>query len=169
LGRILAIIQQDNRLKIKIQRILRYEELPKNLQSNSRKERSREGEVWFFDREMDNAIAIVELQVIVKLVLISILYDNVSNGHSIKIREILYKYNGRWKLRDVKYSYQHPSEFAPLEEPVTNRPVYKLFIDLYYNDFGTFRNIYHSLGGVYIQVGNMPFYERKHLKNHFVL
>ncbi|CAB4392955.1 unnamed protein product [Rhizophagus irregularis] len=117
LGRILAIIQQDNRLKIKIQRILRYEELPKNLQSNSRKERSREGEVWFFDREMDNAIAIVELQVIVKLVLISILYDNVSNGHAIKIREILYKYNDRWKLRDVKYSYQLPSEFAPLEEP----------------------------------------------------
>ncbi|CAG8749483.1 20966_t:CDS:2, partial [Rhizophagus irregularis] len=75
-GRVLAIIQQDNRLKIKIQRILRYEELPKNLQSNSRKERSREGEVWFFDREMDNAIAIVELQAIVKLVLISILYDN---------------------------------------------------------------------------------------------
>uniref|UniRef100_U9TWW1 BAH domain-containing protein n=1 Tax=Rhizophagus irregularis (strain DAOM 181602 / DAOM 197198 / MUCL 43194) TaxID=747089 RepID=U9TWW1_RHIID len=168
-GRVLAIIQQDNRLKIKIQRILRYEELPKNLQSNSRKERSREGEVWFFDREMDNAIAIVELQAIVKLVLISILYDNVSNGHSIKIREILYKYNDHWKLRDVKYSYQHPSEFALLEEPVTNRPVYKLFIDLYYDDFGTLRNVYHSLGGVYIQVGNMPFYERRYLKNHFVL
>src|SRR5204863_4801488 len=33
-GRILAIIQQDNRLKIKIQRVLTYDELPRNLQSN---------------------------------------------------------------------------------------------------------------------------------------
>ena len=48
-------------------------------------------------------------------------------------------------------------------------PVYKIYIDLYYDDFGTFRNVYHSLGGVYIQIGNMPFNERKLLKNHFIL
>ena len=44
-GRILAIIQQDNWLKIKIQRILTYDELPRNLQSNDQKQRSQEGEV----------------------------------------------------------------------------------------------------------------------------
>ena len=169
-GRILAIIQQDDRLKIKIQRILTYDELPRNLQSNDRKQRSQEGEVWFIDREMDNTIVNVELQAIVKCVTIDILYDNiVSNSNSIKIREILYKHNGHWKLRDVKYSYKHPSEFAVLEKPRTHLPIYKLFIDLYYDDFGTFRNVYHSLGGVYIQIGNMPFSERIHLKNHFVL
>ena len=48
-GRILAIVRQDNQLKIKIQRILRFEELPRNLQSNSRKDRSQNGEVWFLD------------------------------------------------------------------------------------------------------------------------
>jgi hypothetical protein len=48
-------------------------------------------------------------------------------------------------------------------------PVYKLFIDLYYDDFGTYRNVYHSLGGVYIQFGNMPLHLRKLIKNHFVL
>ena len=48
-GHILAIIQQDNWLKIKIQRILTYDELPRNLQSNDRKQRSQEGEVWFLD------------------------------------------------------------------------------------------------------------------------
>jgi hypothetical protein len=47
--------------------------------------------------------------------------------------------------------------------------MYKLYIDLYYDDFRMFRNIYHSLGGIYIQIGNMPFNERKQLKNHFVL
>ena len=39
---------------------------------------------------------------------------------------------------------------------------------MYYDDFGTFRNVYHSLGGVYVQIGNMEFKERKKLKNHFV-
>jgi hypothetical protein len=64
----------------------------------------------------------------------------------------------------------HPSEFAVFEEPVTNLPVYKIYgIDLYYDDFRTFRNVYHSLGGVYIQIGNMSFNERKQLRNHFVL
>ena len=42
-------------------------------------------------------------------------------------------------------------------------------MDIYYDDFGTFRNVYHSLGGVYIQFGNMPARQRKLLKNHFVL
>jgi hypothetical protein len=170
LGHILAIVQQDYQLKIKIQRILRFKELPGNLQSNNRRQRSEEGEIWLLDREVDNAIMIVEPQAIIKRILIFILYDNVINDpNSIKIREILYKHNGHWKLRDVKYSYQHPSEFAPLEEPETHLPIYKLFIDVYYDDFGTFRNVYHSLGGVYIQIGNMPLNERIRLKNHFVL
>jgi len=48
-------------------------------------------------------------------------------------------------------------------------PIYKLFLDLYCDDFGTFRNVYHSLGGVYVQFGNMPIYQRKLIKNHFIL
>ncbi|GES97671.1 hypothetical protein GLOIN_2v1774533 [Rhizophagus clarus] len=56
-----------------------------------------------------------------------------------------------------------------LEEPRTSLPIYKLFIDLYYDDFRIFRNVYHSLGGIYIQIGNMPLTERHRLKNHFVL
>jgi hypothetical protein len=48
-------------------------------------------------------------------------------------------------------------------------PTYKLFIDLYYDDFGTYRNVYHSLGGIYLQFGNMPAHQRKLIKNHFVL
>ena len=147
---------------VKIQRILILEELPENLQSINRIERFQEGkdEVWFLDWEEDNAIVIIKPNMIVKRVAITILYDDAINCNTIKIREILYKHNGHWKLRDVKYSYQHPSEFAAFEEPATNLPIYKLYIDLYYDDFGTFRNVYHSLGGVYIQIGNMPLNER---------
>src|SRR5688500_13310201 len=47
--------------------------------------------------------------------------------------------------------------------------VYKLFLDIYYDDFSTFRNIYHSLGSIYIQISNMQMHQRKLIKNHFVL
>ncbi|CAG8713621.1 24183_t:CDS:2 [Dentiscutata erythropus] len=40
IGRILSIVQKDGSIKINIQRALTFEELPINLQSNSRRERS---------------------------------------------------------------------------------------------------------------------------------
>ncbi|RGB29787.1 hypothetical protein C1646_766187 [Rhizophagus diaphanus] len=117
IGRILAIVQQDNGLKIKIQ----------------------QGELWFLDREIDDATINIEPQAISRCVPITILYDDdVINRDSLKIQKILYKYNGHWKLRDVKYSYRHPSKFAAFEELTTELPVYKLYIDLYYDDFRTF-------------------------------
>ena len=35
--------------------------------------------------------------------------------------------------------------------------------------FETFRNTYHSLGGIYLQIGNMSHKLRKQLKNHFII
>ncbi|GES88706.1 hypothetical protein GLOIN_2v1790940 [Rhizophagus clarus] len=68
------------------------------------------------------------------------------------------------------FSYQHPSEYISIKQSLSlTIPVYKLFLDIYYDDFETFRNVYHSLGGVYVQFGNMPARQRKLLKNHFVL
>ncbi|CAG8575593.1 27063_t:CDS:2, partial [Racocetra persica] len=100
-------------------------------------------------RGLDDSIIIIELQSIVRVVPIVILYneDNINILSSIFIREILYKYQGHWKLRSIKYSYKHPSEFALLKIPEMNFPIYKLYINLYYNNFGTYRNIYHSLEG----------------------
>ncbi|CAG8564671.1 5502_t:CDS:2, partial [Cetraspora pellucida] len=66
IGRILSIVQKEGILKINIQRILTFKELPKSMQSKNRKERSIGGEVWMLDREMDNATVITELQAIIK-------------------------------------------------------------------------------------------------------
>ena len=67
----------------------------------------------------------------------------------------------------------HPCEYSILNSPpppqYSNLWVLKIFIDIYYDDFGTYWNVYHLLGGVYIQVGNMTFDMRQHLRNHFVL
>ena len=89
---------------------------------------------------------------------------------SLRISEVIYKCNNHWRARDVKLSYLHPSDYISIRSPPSSSlPVYKLFLDLYYDDFGTFRNVYHSLDGVYIQIGNMANYQRKLIKNHFVL
>ena len=91
-------------------------------------------------------------------------------NNSLYIDEIIYQYKGHWQIRDAKLSYQHPSEYITIRQPPSSHtPIYKIFLDLYYDDFGTYRNVYHSLGGIYLQFGNMPAHQRKLLKNHFVL
>lgn len=95
--------------------------------------------------------------------------EKVAEG-ALRITEILYKHHAHWRIRDATFSYQHPSDYISISQPpFSTIPVYKLFLDIYYDDFGTFRNVYHSLGGVYVQFGNMPARQRKLLKNHFVL
>ncbi|GET57157.1 hypothetical protein GLOIN_2v1790940 [Rhizophagus irregularis DAOM 181602=DAOM 197198] len=72
----------------------------------------------------------------------------------------------------IMMTYKHqiiPEDYISVRNPPSSMPVYKLFLDLYYDDFGIFRNVYYSLGGVYIQFGNMPTHQRKLIKNHFVL
>lgn len=85
------------------------------------------------------------------------------------VNKILYNYNSRWKLRPIKLRHKHPSETTQPPNSPENMPILKFYLDLYYDDFGTFRNTYHSLGGVYLQIGNMPRRLRKQLRNHFIV
>ncbi|CAG8854113.1 17933_t:CDS:2, partial [Gigaspora margarita] len=105
------IVLANEILKLKIQKIIKFGELPKNIQSSNRQ-----------------------------------------------------------KIQNILLEYQHPSEYATVSLlPSENIPVLKLFLDLYYDDFETYRNVYHSLGGIYIQFGNMPISLRQQLRNYFVL
>ncbi|PKB93727.1 hypothetical protein RhiirA5_440495 [Rhizophagus irregularis] len=109
-------------------------------------------------------------EIIRKVNIMIIRETNTTDG--IFIKEILYKSNGYWKMRNVTLDYKHPGEYFVLSLPplqYRNLRVLKIFIDIYYDDFGTYRNVYHSLGGVYVQLGNMPFDIRKLVRNHFVL
>ena len=101
-------------------------------------------------------------------VIIEYQHQNISEA-ILHITEIVYKYQNRWRIRDIIFLYQHPSDYICIKDLPSNMPIYKLFIDLYYDDFGTYRNVYHSLGGVYLQFGNMTAYQRKSIKNHFIL
>jgi hypothetical protein len=45
----------------------------------------------------------------------------------------------------------------------------KIFCDLYFDDFDTFRNVYHSLRELYFQFENMKLTSRQKLRNHFLV
>ncbi|CAB4445569.1 unnamed protein product [Rhizophagus irregularis] len=132
-----------------------------------RQRRSITGEVWLQDEPF---LIIMTSQILEKVtILMMFQHQNIPDG-SLRISEIIYKCNYRWHVRNVKLSYLHPSDYISIRNPPSSSmPIYKLFLDLYYDDFGTFRNVYHSLGGVYVQFGNMPAHQRKLIKNHFVI
>jgi hypothetical protein len=167
LGRLRSILKNDNdQYQLRIQKVTNYDDLPEVFKGSLRQRRSLASEVWLKDEFQ----IITTSQISGKAsVMIEFQHQDISEN-ALKINEIIYKNNGRWCIRDVKLSYKHPSDYIAFRPPPSrSMKVYKLFLDLYYDDFGTYRNVYHSLGGVYLQFGNMPAHQRKLLKNHFVL
>jgi len=167
LGRLRAILlSNEKQYRLKIQKVLLYDDLSGNFKSKIRYNRSLIGEVWL----QDEPFQMIKISQVYSQanVMIEFQHQRIPEN-SLQIIEIVYKYHDHWRIRDAKYSYQHPSEYITIKSPPYSMPIYKLFIDLYYDDFGTYRNVYHSLGGVYIQFGNMPTYQRKLIKNHFIL
>ncbi|PKC55653.1 hypothetical protein RhiirA1_446767 [Rhizophagus irregularis] len=162
--RITSIILHNSRLKLKLQRFLTFDELPAQYQTADRYSNSS-NKRWLLE---DKPI-IVEPEVIVGKTSVWLQDQEEPNYYTYIVAEILYNYQNKWKIRNICYRFRHPSEYCPFPQNPHNLPMWKIFIDLYYDDFGTFRNVYHSLGGVYIQIGNMPFSMRKLLKNHFII
>lgn len=158
---------KTDQIILKIQPLIFYEELPGNFKGRDRQQRSNSGEVWLVEGAQ---LIINPSRVLCKtIVKLTHLEQNIASG-DLYASEIIYKNNNHWKIRDVNMSYIHPAHYITINNPPNPLlPVYKLFLDLYYDDFGTYRNVYHSLGGVYVQFGNMPANLRKLIKNHFVL
>ncbi|POG74932.1 hypothetical protein GLOIN_2v1475793 [Rhizophagus irregularis DAOM 181602=DAOM 197198] len=160
-------VNEENQYVLKIQKLLYYEDIPGIFKGHLRQQRSKSGEVWMLD---DNFVFICPSQVYNKATVKLPHLHQVLSHSDLYVLEIIYKHNNHWRVRDIQLSYQHPAHSIIINNPpVDSMPVYKLFLDLYYDDFGTFRNVYHSLGGVYVQFGNMPAHMRKRLKNHFVI
>src|SRR6266511_1848375 len=148
LGRLRAILlSNEKQYRLKIQKVLLYDDLPDNLKSKTRYNRSLIGEVWL----QDELFQMIKLsQVYSKTnVMIAFQHQHISEN-SLQITEIVYKCHDHWQIHDAKFLYQHSSKYITIKSTPYYMPIYKLFIDLYYDDFETYRNVYHSLGGVYI-------------------
>src|SRR4051812_33993872 len=119
---------------------------------------------------MTNNVIIIKLsQIIAK---ISVWLENTEEpfSYDYKISEILYSFNNHHKSREISLHHHYPSEYIkPLSSSFSETQTLKIFIDLYYDDFGIFRTFYHSLGGLYVQFRNMLLKLRQQLKNHFLI
>ncbi|CAJ0750133.1 13749_t:CDS:2 [Entrophospora sp. SA101] len=61
------------------------------------------------------------------------------------------------------------SKYVTIQDPPHGLPVLNFFLDIYIDKFGPFRNAYHAIGGIYLQIGNMKQVLHQKLKNHFLL
>ncbi|UZO19132.1 uncharacterized protein OCT59_010432 [Rhizophagus irregularis] len=134
LGRLRSILKNDDGYyQLRIQKILEYRDLPRNLKGLPRQRRSITGEVWLQDEPF---LIIMTSQILEKVtILMMFQHQNIPDG-SLRVSEIIYKCNDHWYVRNVKLSYLHPSDYISIRNPPSSfMPIYKLFLDLYYDDF----------------------------------
>ncbi|GBC15840.2 hypothetical protein GLOIN_2v1764038 [Rhizophagus irregularis DAOM 181602=DAOM 197198] len=113
-------------------------------------------------------LEIIELSQIINKVSVWLYDTQQPLSYEFIIKEILYYHNARLLLRDISLRHHH-STLSALSRPDFHCRRIKIFCDLYFDDFGTYRNVYHSLGGLYLQFGNMKLKSRQKLRNHFLV
>jgi len=173
-GKIEAIVQrenQDGQLEnaLKLSRLLFINEL-EIFKSADRRSRADDRELWMVEEE---PLYTVSPNVINTSVVVWLEDQPQPNRFDYRVREILYQnfVTHQWRIRPITQRHLHPSEYVvfPNSLPIQNMRQFKFMLDIYFDDFRTFRTVYHSLGGIYMQLGNMPFELRKRLKNHLII
>ena len=154
---------------LRIQLTRNFNKLPSPVRSKERCQRSRnDRELW-----LEEARIIIKTQDVIRHINVWVKDSDTPRPltFDFSIQEIIYTLNGRQKLRQISLQHKLPIEYVniPRSLPDQNMKHLKFFIDLYYDDFGAFNRAYHSLGGIYIQIGNMKRELRKKLRNHFLL
>ena len=90
----------------------------------------------------DNVIMITLSQIISK---VSVWVEDNEEPYlyEYKINSILYSFNNHYKARPITFRHRHSSEYIKLQPSPPDVQVLKIFIDLYYDDFGqSWRSIY---------------------------
>ncbi|GBC28437.2 hypothetical protein GLOIN_2v1480079 [Rhizophagus irregularis DAOM 181602=DAOM 197198] len=110
--------------------------------------------------------------------IISILHINDSHDICIRIENII-EYNSlpfqlkSQQRRNASYDgCLWMTDYTIIINPiniVSKVDIWLTDIDIYIDKFGPFRNAYHGIGGIYLQIGNMPQILRQKLKNHFLI
>ena len=173
MGRITGIMIKDETIHeryLRIQPTRTFDDLPNTIKSKRRNQRSKDNnELW-----LEESRSIIRIQDIVRHTNVWIKDDNLSDPSffEFSIQEIIYTFNGYQRIRSVSLRHKLPAEYCiniPKPPPNPNMKHFKIFVDLYYDDFGAFNKAYHKLGGIYIQLGNMNRELRRKLRNHFLI
>lgn len=137
-GRILAFVTETGVLRAKIQKLLQNHELPRNFQSTN----YDSTQLW-----MTDDVIIVSLSQIISKISVWLEDTEEPFQYDYKISKILYSFNNHYKMRPITFRHYHLNErinVGTILPPPPEMQVLKIFIDLYYDDFGTFRTSYHS-------------------------
>ena len=93
LGRLRAILKNanDDQYRLRIQKVVNYDNLPRIFKGMSRQERSVAGEVWL----QDEPFQIITISEVLEKATVMIVYQHqhIPKG-TLKITEIIYKYHG---------------------------------------------------------------------------
>lgn len=174
-GRIRSIYEtavlENRSLRVELEPYLEYEDLPVQLKTNDRHRLARERRVaWIDERSVvdipaDSIKATIHVQIGDS--------DTDANGDEdiLFIIEIIYHpFSHPLCTRPATDRHLLVSEvFKPQSPPNQDLPTLKVYLDLYVDDFGPFRSVYHALGGVYLVLGNMPLEMRQELRNIFLI
>ena len=134
--RAILINEVDQQYRLRIQKVLYYDKLPGIFKGTSRQNRSLAGEVWLQDESFQ---IITPPQISKKANVMMMFQHNHIPEDTLQITEIVYKYNDHWRIRNAEFSYKHPADYIMTRPPPSpSMKVCKLFLDLYYDDFGTY-------------------------------
>src|SRR5208282_1906245 len=87
------------------------------------------------------------------------------------ITDIIYQHPAlkKYLTRPCRLRSIMPYEiYSALEPPRPMRTLH-LFLVIFFDEMGAYRHTYHSLGGCYLSIGNLPFKLRKLLRNVMLL
>ena len=88
-----------------------------------------------------------------------------------QVAGIIYEHlaTGKICLRDPHLRHKLANELQQPHSAPPGLQTLQLFLDLYFDDFGLFRNVYNTVGGVYLVIGNLPQELRQKIRNNFDL
>jgi len=157
---------------VELEPYLEYKDLPVQLKTDERHYLSQElHAVWIDER----SVVDVSADSIKGTIHVQMEGSNVDvaddNDDTFYIAEIIYHpFSHPLCTRPATDRHLLVSEvFKPQSPPNQDLPILKIFLDLYVDDFGPFRSVYHALGGVYLVLGNMPLEMRQELRNIFLI
>ncbi|CAG8821472.1 15786_t:CDS:1, partial [Racocetra fulgida] len=85
-------------------------ELPKIFASSTRLERSQNGELWLGE----TTFLVDSYNIIGSTTVWFQDTPEPTEYYQFYVKEILYSYEGRWKIRDIKLQHRHPIEYTQI-------------------------------------------------------
>ncbi|CAB5381625.1 unnamed protein product [Rhizophagus irregularis] len=109
IGRIIAIVSTSSDVKLKIQVLYYCDELPNNFRKLSRVQGAENGELW-----LSEVTSLINKDNIIEPIAVWLQDSLHLSSYQFYVKEILYSYEGRWKIRNVELRHHHPCEYTKI-------------------------------------------------------